>query len=141
MNNRAETGRTAIAGLVTMLLAGCAGSGELALVNASGRDIAFFPGVVVRPCETVRLTKDQVAAAERELDTWLARRGGSFGFVPAGALFYFPGPEIGRLGSTLPRTVVISSVAPPQVLVTGSPGEPPDCVGEPIGAEDVSSAF
>ncbi len=140
MNHTAASGAT-IAGLVAVLLAGCAGPGELALVNASGRDIAFFPGVVVRPCQTVRLTKDQVAAAERDLDTWLARRGRPFGFVPAGALLYRPAAEAGRLGSTLPRTVVISSVAPPQVLGVGPPGDLPDCVGEPIGVEDVSSHF
>lgn len=127
--------RASISVALTMAIAAaaCAAPPVLVLINRSGRNIAFLPGIVVDSCESVSLTQQQIDDAQREFGRWFAEEDDPYGWVPAGALQYTRGLIGKRIDSPDPMALVVSSEAAPAVSQGFIPEDLPACGGEPVG--------
>lgn len=103
-------------------------------MNRSGRDVAFYPEVVVPSCSSLSLTGAQTEAGRQALDAWL-HDPESPSWGPGNPVRFERG-IVGRpIGAAKPTVIVVSSTAEPQVFDGFVPSELPPCGGEPVGIE------
>ena len=124
-----------IAAVVGLAPIACTEAPEHVIVNRSGRTIAFAPGVVVPPCQSVELTRRQVSAARAEAKRWFREESDPLGWVPPDTVHFQRGVMGAPIGAPNPLSLVITSEAEPQVVHGFVPTDLPPCGGEPMGID------
>ncbi len=115
-------------------MAACAPAPALVLINRSGVDIAFLPGVIVPSCDRLSLSREELTAAQGELERWFWSGAEADAWVPADAVQFTRGLSGAPSGAPDPMAVVISS-QDPQMVHGYVPAELPPCGGDPVGIE------